>query len=45
MLHYNRIDFSEENVYKTGESKEWDICQYYYFLSKQFKFQPYAYKH
>ena len=41
MLYYDRIDFSEGiDVNKTGESKEHDICHYWYFLDKWFKFQP-----
>ena len=41
MLYYNRIDVSEGiNVNKTSESKECDICYYWYFLDKGFKFQP-----
>ena len=33
MLCYNRIDFSEgADVNKTSESKEWDVCHYWYFL-------------
>ena len=40
MLHYDRIDFSEGiDVNKTSESKECDICYYWYFLDKGFKFQ------
>ena len=39
MLHYNRIDASEGiDVYKTSESKECDICYYWFFLDKEFKF-------
>ena len=37
MLNYDRID-----VTKTNESKECDICHYFYFLNKRFKFQPYV---
>ena len=41
MLYYDRIDFSEvTDVNKTNESKESDICNYWYFLDKGFKFQP-----
>ena len=40
MLYYDRIDDSEENdVNKTSASKECDICHYWYFLNKGFKFQ------
>ena len=27
-------------INKTSESKEYDICHYWYFLDKGFKFQP-----
>ena len=41
MLYYDRIDVSEGiDVNKTRESKECDICHYWYFLDKGFKFQP-----
>ena len=41
MLHYDRIDVAEETgVNKTSESKECDICHYWYVLNKCFKFQP-----
>ena len=41
MLYYDRIDISEGiDVTKTSESKECDICHYWYFLHKGFKFQP-----
>ena len=41
MLYYDRLDISEGiNVNKTSKSKEWDICHYWYFLNKAFKFQP-----
>ena len=40
MLYYFRIDVSDEiDVDKTNESKECDICPYY-FLNKDFNFQP-----
>ena len=40
MLYFDRIDVSEGNdVHKTSESKECDICHYWYFLDKGFKFQ------
>ena len=35
MFYYDRID-----VNKTSESKEYDICHYWYFLNNRFKFQP-----
>ena len=41
MLHYDRIDISEEiDVNKTSESKECDVCHYRYFLNKGLKLQP-----
>ena len=41
MLYFERIDVSEGiDVNKTSESKECDICHYWYFLNKQFRFQP-----
>ena len=43
MPYYDRIDVSGEiDVNKTRELKEWDICHYWYFLNKAFKFQPYV---
>ena len=43
MLHFGRSDVSEgTDVNKTSESKECDICHYWYFLEKGFKFQPYV---
>ena len=41
MLFYDRIDVSERiDANKTSESKECEICHYWYFLDKGFKFQP-----
>ena len=41
MLYFDRIDVSEEiDVNKTSASKECDICHYWHFLNKGFKFQP-----
>ena len=41
MLYFDRIDVSEGiDVYKTSELKKCDICLYWYFLDKGFKFQP-----
>ena len=38
MLYYKFIDVSERiNVNKTSESKECDICHYWYFLDKRFQ--------
>ena len=43
MLYYDRIDVTEGiDVNMTSESKECDICRYWYFLNKGFKFQPYV---
>ena len=40
MLYYDRIDISEAiDVNESSESKECDICHYWYFLDKEFKFQ------
>ena len=39
VLHYERIDVSKGiDVNKTSESKECDICFYWYFLDKGFNF-------
>ena len=44
MLYYGGIDVSEGiDVNKTSESKKCDICHYWYFLDKGFKFQPNVY--
>ena len=41
MLYFDRIDISEGiHVNKTCESKKCDVCHYWYFLNKGFKFQP-----
>ena len=43
MLYYDRNDVSEGiDVNKTSKSKECDICHYWYFLNKEFKFQSYV---
>ena len=45
MLCYDRINISEGIcVNNTSESKKWDICHYWYFVNKGFKFQPYVCK-
>ena len=45
MLYHDRLDVSEGiHVNKTSESKECDICHYWYFLDKGFKFQPGVFK-
>ena len=42
MLEYNRIDISEGiDVNKTRESKECDICHYWYFKHIDFKYESY----
>ena len=42
MLYYDRIEVSEEiDINKTSALKEYDICHYWYFLDKVFKFQQY----
>ena len=41
MLYYDRIDVSQGiDVNKTSKSKEGDICHYWQFLNKGFRFQP-----
>ena len=43
MLYYDRTDVSEGiDVNKTSKSKECDICHYWFFLNKRFKFQSYV---
>ena len=43
MLYFDRIDISDGiDVNKTRESKECDICQYWYLLNRGFKFPPYV---
>ena len=40
MLYYDRVDISEGiDIIKTSASKECDVCHYWYFLDKIFKFQ------
>ena len=40
MTYYDRLYVSKDiDVNKTSESKECNICHYWYFLSKGFKFQ------
>ena len=42
MLEYDRIDISEGiDMNKTSSSKECDICHYWYFLDKNFDYEPY----
>ena len=41
MPYFNRIDISEGiDVNKISASKKCGICHYWYFLNKDFKFQP-----
>ena len=40
MLEYDRIDISEEiDINKTNASRKCDICLYWYFLNKKFKYE------
>ena len=40
MLEYDRIDISEGiDVNKTGASKKYDICHYWYFKDVGFKYE------
>ena len=42
MLGYDRINISEGiDINKTNASKECDICHFWYFLDKGFKYEPY----
>ena len=42
MLEYDRIDISEGiDINKTSASKECNICHYWYFLYKNFNYDPY----
>ena len=42
MLEYDRINISDEiDINKTNSSKECDICLYWYFLNKNFNYEPY----
>ena len=41
LLYYDRIDVSEgTNINKTSSSRQCDICRYWHFVDKGFKFQP-----
>lgn len=41
MLYYDRIDVSQGvDDDKTNNSHKYIICNYYYFLSANFRFQP-----
>ena len=42
MLEYERIDVAEGiDTNKSDKSKECDICHYWYFLDKNFNYEPY----
>ena len=42
MLEHDRIGISGGiDINKTNASKECDICHYWYFLDKGFKYEPY----
>ena len=42
MLEYDRIDISEGvDINKTNASKECDVSHYWYFLDKNFNYEPY----
>ena len=44
MLEYDRINVSEGfDIKKTNASKKCDICHYWYFLDKNFNYEPYLY--
>ena len=41
MLYFYRMIVSEgTDINKISSSREYDICHYWYFLNKGFKFQP-----
>ena len=41
MLYFDRIEVSEgKDVNKASKSKESNVCHYWYFFIKDFKFQP-----
>ena len=41
ILYYDTVDvFEVIDVDTTNSSKDCDICHYWYFLNKGFKFQP-----
>ena len=44
MLEYDKIDILEGiDINKASASKECDICHYWYFLNKNFSYDPYLY--
>ena len=43
MLEYDKINISEgTDINKTNASEECDICHYWYFLDKNFNYEPYC---
>ena len=43
MILCDRIEVPKgTDVDKTNESKEWNVCHYWYFLDKDFKFETYV---
>ena len=45
MLEYDRINISEGlDINKASASKECDICHYWYFLDKNFNYEPFLCK-
>ena len=42
MLEYDKMEISEGvDINKTSASKKCDICHYWYFLDKNFNYEPY----
>ena len=42
MLEYDRIDLSDGiDINKTNASKKCEMCHYWYFLDKNFNYEPY----
>ena len=42
MIEFDSIDISEEiDINKTNKSQECMLCNYWYFLGKNFSYQPY----
>ena len=43
MVLYGRINvFEGIDINKTSASKDCDVCHFWYFLDKRYKFQPYV---
>ena len=42
MVYYDRIDISGELIFIKKAHQKTDICQHWYFLDKEFKFEPFA---